>query len=50
MLELGMKGIQNKIQYFGHSTFIFMMKARYGWREEGPKDQDDDDELELDLT
>lgn len=49
MTNLGLQGIGNKIPYFGHSTYIFMMKAKHGWREDGPMDEQEDNDLEFDL-
>jgi len=48
--ELGTKGVQNKIPFFGHSTYIFMSKAKFGWNEQGPDEQEDDTDLEFDLS
>lgn len=42
----GMKGFNGQGSW--QSAWIFAMKARYGWREEGPRDQEDDTDFEFD--
>lgn len=43
MYEIGLKGMQGKISFFSSPAWIFSMKARHGWTEEGPREQDDSD-------
>jgi hypothetical protein len=48
MVALGMKGIKGELrQGAWQNAWSFMMKARFGWREDGPDDQDDDADLEF---
>lgn len=49
MMDLGLKGMKGHVGPGGWQTaWIFAMKARHGWREEGPMDDDDDNDLEFD--
>lgn len=38
--KVGIRGMVNKIPFFNHGVWIFYMKARFGWSELGPQDQD----------
>jgi hypothetical protein len=47
MSRLGLAGMGGKIKGFGQAAWIFWMKARFGWREDGPMEQGDDFDLEF---
>lgn len=43
MEKLGLKGMIGRHQSFHVAGWIFYMKARFGWNDAGPNDQDDTD-------
>lgn len=49
MMQIGVDGMRGKIAYGWQSAYIFTMKARHNWREDGHEDQEDVD-LEFENT
>lgn len=49
MFQIGIDGMRGKIAYGWQSAWIFGMKARHNWREDGNEDQEDVD-LEIEAT
>lgn len=41
--KMGLKGMQGKGGKFAPAVWIFWMKARFGWSESGPREQEDGD-------
>lgn len=42
MVKAGLGGVKNS-RGFGNQTWAFIMKARFGWREDAPQDQDENE-------
>lgn len=51
MMQMGKAGAVGKIKGFGQATWIFWMKARFGWRDDGANETDlPGDRPELEFT
>jgi transposase-like protein len=50
MYGIGIKGMQGKILGFAPGAWIFAMKARHGWSENGPNEPDDESNLEFEYN
>ncbi len=46
-MKIGLNNLENS-RNFSSATWIFMMKARHGWREEAPA-EDEDNDLEFEF-
>lgn len=47
LFNLGVQGMMGAIPFFNAGSWIFAMKARFGLHEDGPRDQEDDNDMEF---
>ncbi len=43
LMKLGVTGMRGNLKAFHNAAWIFMMKARHGWSDDGPQDQEQGD-------